>query len=59
MRDGLKGCELVLFMLMPRPGCEGNHAGILAVVTILGQLVYEDFEARTVERAEVARTGFQ
>ena len=35
--DGPWVCELVLFMLMPRLGCEGNHAGILAVVTILRQ----------------------
>jgi len=35
--DGPGVCELVLFMLMPRPGCEDNHAGTLAVVTILRQ----------------------
>src|SRR5882757_8855544 len=42
-----EGCELVLFMLTPRRRCEDNHVGFSPVLTILRQLVYGDFEART------------
>ena len=43
-------CELVLFMLMPGPRCEGNHVDFACPLTILRQLVYEDFEARIFQR---------
>src|SRR5690348_13530562 len=38
-------------MLMPGLRCDDNHVGILVALTILRALVYEDFEARMVERA--------